>query len=65
MTTTNHTKYTNNKLKKYTNMNLLEAIDELRAEIVNPEMFEKTWGYSIEEYVEKMMAFVAEQKHSK
>ena len=45
-------------------MNLLEKIDELRAQSVTPEQFEKTWGYSIEEYLEKMMAFAEEQKAS-
>ena len=43
-------------------MNLLEKIDELRAQSVTSEQFEKTWGYSIEEYLERMMAFVEEQK---
>lgn len=43
-------------------MNLLEKIDELRAMSVTPEQFEKMWGYTIEEYVEKMMKFVAEEE---
>lgn len=43
-------------------MNLLEKIDELRAMSVTPEEFEKMWGYTIEEYVEKMMKFVAEEE---
>lgn len=43
-------------------MNLLEKIDELRAMSVMPEQFEKMWGYTIEEYVEKMMKFVAEEE---
>jgi hypothetical protein len=43
-------------------MTLLEKIDELRAQSVTPEMFEKTWGYSVEEYLDKMMAFVEQQK---
>lgn len=43
-------------------MNLLEKIDELRAKSVTPEQFEKTWGYSIDEYVDKMMRFVDERK---
>ena len=43
-------------------MNLLEKIDEVRAMSVTPEQFEKMWGYTIEEYVEKMMKFVAEEE---
>jgi hypothetical protein len=43
-------------------MNLLEKIDELRAMSVTPEQFKQMWGYTIEEYVEKMMKFVAEQE---
>ena len=37
-------------------MNLLEKIDELRAQSVTPEKFEKMWGYTIDEYVDKMEA---------
>lgn len=37
-------------------MNVLEKIEELRALSVSPEKFEKMWGYSINEYVDKMMA---------
>lgn len=43
-------------------MNLLEKIDELRAMSVTPEQFKKKWGYSIEEYMAKMMRFVEERK---
>ena len=43
-------------------MNLLEKIDELRAQSVTPEQFKAVWGMSIEEYLDKMMAFVEEQK---
>jgi len=43
-------------------MNLLEKIDELRAMSVTPEQFEKMWGYSIKEYMAKMMRFVEERK---
>ena len=43
-------------------MNLLEKIDELRAQSVTPEQFKTVWGMSIEEYLDKMMAFVEEQK---
>ena len=41
-------------------MSLLEKIDELRALSVTPEKFKAMWGYSLEEYLDKMMAF-AEQ----
>lgn len=43
-------------------MNLLEKIDELRALKVTPEQFKKMWGYSIEAYMVKMMAFVEQRK---
>lgn len=43
-------------------MNLLGKIDELRAMSVTPEQFKKMWGYSIEEYMTKMMRFVEERK---
>ncbi len=43
-------------------MNLLEKIDELRALSVTSEQFKMMWGYSIEEYLEKMMRFVDEQR---
>lgn len=39
-------------------MNLLEKIDELRAQSVTPEKFEKMWGYTIDAYLDKMMAIV-------
>ena len=39
-------------------MNLLEKIDELRAKSVTPEKFKEMWGYSIDEYLDKMMAMV-------
>lgn len=50
------------KIKNLTDMNLLEKIDELRAQSVTNEQFEKTWGYSVEEYLDRMMAFVEAQK---
>jgi hypothetical protein len=37
---------------------LLDKIDEVRANSVTPEKFEKMWGYSIDEYLDKMMAAV-------
>lgn len=43
-------------------MNLIEKIDELRAQSVSPEQFKNVWGITIEEYLERMMAFVEEQK---
>ncbi len=39
---------------------LLDRIDEVRANSVTPEKFEKTWGYSIDAYLDKMMAKAAE-----
>lgn len=39
-------------------MDLLDRIDEVRANSVTPEKFEKMWGYSIDEYLDKMMAQV-------
>lgn len=39
---------------------LLDRIDEVRANSVSPEKFEKMWGYSIDEYLDKMMAKVEE-----
>lgn len=43
-------------------MNLLEIIDELRANSVTTEQFKEMWGYSLDEYVDKMMQFVEQQK---
>lgn len=43
-------------------MNLLEKIDELRAQKVTPEKFEETWGVSIEDHLDRLMAFVEEQE---
>lgn len=42
-------------------MNLLEKIDEIRAKSVTPEIFEKMWGISLEDYLDKMMAIVEQQ----
>ena len=42
-------------------MNLLEKIDELRAQSITPEKFEKVWGVSIEDHLDRLMAFVEEQ----
>lgn len=43
-------------------MDLLEKIDELRAKSITPEIFEKTWGISIDQHLKKMMEFVEQQK---
>ena len=43
-------------------MNLLEKIDELRAQSITPEKFEKTWGVSIKEHIDRLMVFVKEQE---
>lgn len=43
-------------------MNLLEKIDEICAKSVTPERFEKVWGVSIEEHLDRLMEFVEEQK---
>lgn len=43
-------------------MNLIEKIDELRAQSVSPEQFKTVWGISIEDYLDKMMAFVEQQE---
>jgi len=42
-------------------MNLLQRIDEVRANSVTPERFMKVWGVSIEQHLDEMMAFVMEQ----
>ena len=41
-------------------MNLIDRIDEIRANSVTDEEFKKVWGTSIDEHVDKMMAHVAE-----
>ena len=41
-------------------VNLIETIDEARANRVSPEKFEQTWGYSLEHHVERMMDFINE-----
>lgn len=46
--------------KNMNTKNLLDRIDEVRANSVTPEKFEKMWGYTIDEYLDKMMAKVAE-----
>lgn len=43
-------------------MDLLEKIDELRANSVTPERFQKVWGISIEEHLDEMMAWIEEQE---
>lgn len=44
---------------------LLDRIDEVRANSVTPEKFEKMWGYSIDTYLDKMMAEVEKLEASK
>lgn len=39
---------------------LLDRIDEVRANTVTPEKFKETWGYSLEEHVDDMMDFIHE-----
>lgn len=41
-------------------MSLLEKIDELRAEKVTDERFERVWGVTIEEHLERLMVWVEE-----
>ena len=43
-------------------MNLLDKIDELRANSVTAERFEKVWGLSIEDHLDELMRFVKEQE---
>ena len=43
-------------------MNLLEKIDELRANSVTAERFEEVWGLSIEDHLDELMQFVKEQE---
>ena len=35
-------------------MNIIETIDELRAQSVTPDQFRKMWGYTLEEYLDRM-----------
>ena len=42
-------------------MNLLDKIDEVRANSVTPEEFEKAWGMSVEEYRRKINEICEEQ----
>lgn len=39
---------------------LLDRIDEVRANSVTPEKFKEAWGYSLEDHVEDMMDFIRE-----
>lgn len=48
-----------------TTMNLLEKIDELRAQSVTPEKFEETWGVDIEEHLDRLMAWVEQLEAAK
>lgn len=41
-------------------LNLLDKIDEVRANNVTPEKFEEKWGYTLEDHAERMMQFIHE-----
>ena len=45
-------------------MNLLEKIDELRAQSVTAEKFEEVWGVDLEAHLDELMDFVKEQNAS-
>lgn len=45
-------------------MNLLEKIDELRAQSVTPEKFAEVWGVDLEDHLDELMAFVEGQKNA-
>ena len=38
-------------------MSIIDRIDEIRAKSVSEEEFRKTWGYSLDEHVQKMMGY--------
>jgi len=42
-------------------MDLLEKIDELRANSVTPERFERVWGVTIEQHLDEIMEYVNQQ----
>ncbi len=42
------------------NKDLMEKIDEVRANNVTPEKFEEKWGYTLEDHAERMMQFIHE-----
>ena len=64
LTARNYKKIVSKSFKNIKDMNLLEKIDELRAQSVTNEMFEAKWGYSVEAYLDRMMKFVEEQKNA-
>ncbi len=39
-------------------MDLLERIDEVRANNVTPKKFKETWGYTLEDHSKRMMDFI-------
>ncbi len=39
-------------------LDLLEKIDETRANSVTPEKFEQIWGYSLDDHAGRMMDFI-------
>ena len=46
-------------------MNLLEKIDELRAQSVTPEKFAEVWGVDLEDHLDELMEFVKKQEAAK
>ena len=45
------------------NMSLIERIDEIRANSVSDAEFEKMWGISIDEHVNRMMEWIKERPY--
>lgn len=43
-------------------MDLLEKIDELRAQSVTPDRFKDVFGISIEAHMQELLTFINEQK---
>ncbi len=41
-------------------LNLLDKIDEARANKVTPMKFEEKWGYPLEDHAKRMMQFIHE-----
>ena len=39
-------------------MDLLERIDEVRANNVTPKKFKDTWGYTLQDHSKRMMDFI-------
>ena len=45
-------------MKKNHEMTLMERIDFIRANSVTDEEFQQTWGYSIDDFSEKMLKWM-------